>query len=297
MEKVKISCIITTYNRPIEVLDRAVCSVKSQTYGEQFIEIIVVNDAPENISLAERLEKYCQEKNVRYIAHEKNMGACVARNTGIKNSTGELIGFLDDDDEWLPNKLELLVPYFSDNKIALVYGDYYTQADGERKIIKRKYYGKRPMKEILLSNYIGSTSLPLLRKASVVRAGMFDPVIRSSQDHDLWIRIIQLFDVAYCDKPIAIYNISDISITSGAGNRTAGYNQLLEKYRSLYEQYRDSYRQRLLIVSRTMARDGNICESWPFFMKCVRISPFKIDQLTYLGSVVKGIGRKRGRHV
>ena len=113
---------------------------------------------------------------------------------------------MDDDDEWIEDKLSVLVPYFDDDHIALVYGDYYLCNDGKRTVAKRDYKGLKPMKDILLSNFIGSTSLPLLRRQAVIDAGLFDENIRSSQDHDLWIRLIEQGEIAYSPTPIAIYN-------------------------------------------------------------------------------------------
>ena len=94
-----ISCVITTYKREPEVLKKAVDSILSQSYKD--IEIIVVNDAPEDSELSNRLYKMLSEYDfpINYIVHESNKGACEARNTVIKNSNGEYIAFLDDDDE------------------------------------------------------------------------------------------------------------------------------------------------------------------------------------------------------
>ena len=97
-----LNCIITTYNRPVDIVKRAVNSALRQVNSTCEIEVVVVNDAPENTELSKRLEKeFSSMDSVRYISHEHNMGACAARNTGIRESTGEIIGFLDDDDEWL----------------------------------------------------------------------------------------------------------------------------------------------------------------------------------------------------
>ena len=293
MNKQLVSCIITTYNRPKNVLEKAVNSVLRQTYGRENIEVVIVNDAPENKALAIEIKTYCEKVGVKYVEHEKNKGACAARNTGINNSSGEIIGFLDDDDEWLEDKLSILVPYFDDSHIALVYGDYYLCNDGKRTIVKREYKGSKPMKDILLSNFIGSTSLPLLRRQAVIDAGLFDKNIRSSQDHDLWIRLIEQGEIAYSPNPIAIYNISEVSITSGKGNRVVGYNQLLSKYKTLYEKYTGTLHKRLLIIARTLARDGNIKDSKQFYFAAVRTSAFDSENILYLGSVVKYLLRRK----
>jgi len=96
-----VSVVIPTRNRP-EAVCRAVASVQAQTYRE--FEIIVVIDGkdPATMSALERLG----EPRLKVIAHETNQGPGAARNTGIRAAAGHWVAFLDDDDEWLPRKLE-----------------------------------------------------------------------------------------------------------------------------------------------------------------------------------------------
>lgn len=116
-----ISIIITTYKREVGILQRAIKSVLAQTYKE--LELIVVDDSPATYAHREAIRKYVtsiSEIPTLYIQHERNMGACIARNTGIDNSSGEYICFLDDDDEWLPQKLEKQLQMFRED-VGLVY--------------------------------------------------------------------------------------------------------------------------------------------------------------------------------
>lgn len=89
-----ISIIITTYKREVGILQRAIKSVLAQTYKE--LELIVVDDSPATYAHREAIRKYVtsiSEIPTLYIQHERNMGACIARNTGIDNSSGEYIAF------------------------------------------------------------------------------------------------------------------------------------------------------------------------------------------------------------
>lgn len=103
-----VSVIIPTYKRTFAMLSRAIKSVLSQSHKN--IEIIVVDDSPSSFidkdSIKRQVEKIPDDRII-YIQHESNQGACVARNTGIKNAKGDYVAFLDDDDEWLPDKLKL----------------------------------------------------------------------------------------------------------------------------------------------------------------------------------------------
>lgn len=130
--KFLVSVIIPTYNRA-DVVSRAVNSVLKQSYKN--IEIIVVDDASEDQTarVVQQLkdeneinaENATKKKNtnttnitnaisINYISHESNLGGSEARNTGISLAQGEFVAFLDSDDIWLPDKLQLQL-----NAIAL----------------------------------------------------------------------------------------------------------------------------------------------------------------------------------
>ena len=113
-----ISAVITTYRRPVRIVKRAAKSAAGQTYRN--LEIIVVNDAPEDAALAQAVGEMLtslHDERIRYLIHEHNAGACAARNTGILASKGEYIALLDDDDEWLPRKLERQLAGFGDSDL------------------------------------------------------------------------------------------------------------------------------------------------------------------------------------
>ena len=108
-----VSVIITTYKREPETVERAAKSILEQTYKD--IELIIVDDSPASFDKRIAVEKRVKElsSSIKYIKHETNMGACAARNTGIRSANGEYVAFLDDDDEWLPDKLEKQMKKFS----------------------------------------------------------------------------------------------------------------------------------------------------------------------------------------
>ena len=98
-----ISVIIPFYN-DYDFFEKAVNSVYNQTY--QNFEIIIVNDGSSQSSV-EKIQIFLKKKDkCKLIHHSSNLGVSAARNTGIQNSLGEYIAFLDSDDEWLPSKLE-----------------------------------------------------------------------------------------------------------------------------------------------------------------------------------------------
>ena len=177
-----VSAIITTYKRNPTMVLRALDSVLSQSYKD--IEVIIVDDSPSDYSLREnvrlaikRRQKEHSKIYIQYIQHEKNMGACVARNTGMKVARGEYIAYLDDDDEWLPEKIEKQMKVITKSKAALVYCGSICIDDETGKTINRnkEYIKGKVFKKLLYYNFIESTSYPLIRKECLKSIGGFDP--------------------------------------------------------------------------------------------------------------------------
>ena len=183
MENKKVSAIITTYKRDVDVLKRAINSVLNQTYKN--IETIFVNDYPDDKKLEIRIYNYLKSlklNNLRYVCHDKNYGACKARNTGIKLSKGYYIAFLDDDDEWIEDKIELMVNEFVYNNVGLVYSNYYLCINNKISEVNFKNNNNNIFNELLCENVIGGTSMPLILKECFDNCGLFDEKLLSSQD-------------------------------------------------------------------------------------------------------------------
>ena len=208
---VLVSAIVTTCKRDPHIVERALKSVLSQTYRN--IEIIVVDDSPREYPLRLKVKSMIEAYNdgamrIEYAMHEENRGACVARNTGVALSHGTIVGFLDDDDEWLPNKVESMIKKFDDQKVALVYGDtIYCDDDRAKRIIeKRPKHRGMVYDKLIWKNFIGSTSFPLIRKDPLVLVGGFDELMQSAQDVELYLRLSQSYEIDYVDEVIAIYH-------------------------------------------------------------------------------------------
>jgi glycosyltransferase involved in cell wall biosynthesis len=119
MLNTRISVVIPTYNSAA-YLPAAIDSAFNQTLPP--FEIVVIDDGSID-NTVEVLKPY--EVRIRYIFQE-NKGPAAARNRGIAEANGDLIAFLDSDDVWLPEKLELQVPVLTENpKIGLVHSDFF----------------------------------------------------------------------------------------------------------------------------------------------------------------------------
>src|SRR5690606_11174352 len=182
----KISVVIPMYNSE-KTIERALDSVISQTYQGK-IEIIVVNDGSKDNS-AEILENYNKERPncTIQLINQQNGGVSKARNTGLKNATGEIIALLDSDDAWLEDKLEIQMKYLFNQDVnfvcALRNNDKITFP---YKIVNN--FSVITLKKLLFK-VVGQTSTALFKKEVLQNPGFFDENQKYSEDANFWMRI------------------------------------------------------------------------------------------------------------
>ena len=207
----KVSIIIPAYNKA-ELTVKTVKSVLNQTYPHT--EIIVVDDGS-----VDQTQEYLSEfKNRIQYVYQTNGGACSARNLGIRLAQGELIGFLDCDDLYLENKVELCVDFLKQNPD---YGFIHTAAhfiDKEEKIVGFYSHPKSRKQgwiadRLILGNYI-CNSTGIVRKSCLQEVGFFDESIFMPADWDLWLRLAEKFKVGYINEPLTQYRTTENYIFS-----------------------------------------------------------------------------------
>jgi len=239
-----ISVIITTKNR-INLLKNAIESALEQTYTN--FELIIVDD-----NSIDETKKYCEEllsndKRIRYISIPEigSTGANHARNIGIKNSKGDYIAFLDDDDKWHPEKLEKVInKFYEDNEYGMVFSStkkIASHKNNKVNIIKVEKPSKKDLENIkhniLMNNFIGGTSNPVIKKDVLINVGYFDEKLPDRQDYELWIRIAQSYKIGYIDEPLTNYYFevnSRKQITSGIKSFVDSSEYLYMKHENLF---------------------------------------------------------------
>lgn len=213
MEAGLVSVIITTYKRAESMLQQAIDSVLGQTYANK--ELIVVSDNPPESEAAQSIAVFMRGyPDVRFIQLERNSGAQVARNTGIRAGRGEFVGFLDDDDMWLPEKLARQIPCFADPRVGLVYCRGY-EFDDDDPALHRDYsnarwgfHTKAKYEELLVRDYIGSTSQAVIRRSCFEDCGYFDEALKARQDYDRWLAITSKgYRAVGVDEPLFLHRM------------------------------------------------------------------------------------------
>ncbi len=209
-----VSVIIPTYNSS-DFVSKAIDSVLDQSYDDY--EIIVVDDGSTD-NTREILEKY---KGIIKYVYQDNGGPAKARNTGIKMAKGSYIAFLDSDDLWLPDKLKKQFDFFNENpQYHLVYTDMAHAINGE--IIYKSYLKERNYKHIssgyiyenLLRECFIFTPTVMMKKECIDNIGFFNEKLRISEDHDLWLRIADKYQIGFLDEALTIRNRHESNLTS-----------------------------------------------------------------------------------
>ncbi len=190
----KVSVIIPTHNRA-QMLKRAVDSVLAQTY--QDFEVIVVSDGSTD-NTDEVVSSYIDPRIV-YSKHGKSRGASAARNTGIRASRGKFVAFLDDDDEWLPHKLELQVPVIekSSSEVGLVYAWMEYFENGKSTGIRSPKIKGNIFVKMLERQAISGCPTIIMKKKVVDKVGFFDENLPRGNDGDYWRRVCKHYYVDF----------------------------------------------------------------------------------------------------
>ena len=185
----KVSVVIPVY-RGARYIGQAVRSVLEQTF--RAFELIVVNDgSPETEEIDRELQPYMDR--IVYLK-QPNGGPSAARNTGVHRARGDYIAFLDCDDSWYPEYLsEQVGALAADPGLDLIYCDALLVGDSRRAGRTAMEFnpseGKVTLESLLKMDCRLITSCTVVRRQSLLDAGLFDETLRCCEDFDIWVRL------------------------------------------------------------------------------------------------------------
>ena len=194
-----ISVIVPTYNR-VHQLPRALDSILCQSCSPK--EIIVVDDGSTDETSALMTSEYPEIVFIQ----QQNTGVSSARNVGIKRASGDWIAFLDSDDEWLPEKLEIQMKALYENPgEKICHTNEIWIRNGKRVNPKKKHekFGGWIFQKCLPLCCISPSSV-IIHKSIFKEIGLFDYSLPVCEDYDLWLRITARNPVLYIEKPFLI---------------------------------------------------------------------------------------------
>ena len=281
-EKPLVSVIIPTYNRA-NLIGRAIQSVLDQTYRN--IEIIVVDDAS-NDNTEEIVTKF-RNKNVVYIRHDRNKGGGAARNAGIIASSGQYIAFLDDDDEWLNDKLEKQVQTIKtlSPEWGGIYCGFYRITG--KKTEKVEVFEKGDLKTELLREKldIGSSSTLLFIKKIIIEIGLFDETFERNQDFELLIRFFRKYKLFSLKEPLVKIYTRKYNIPNGEMMARVKYKYLSKYNNDIYQYGLDIGNEIVAIqwlgVAFIFAKERKIVQNIYYIRKSIKYKILPIKEYLY----------------
>lgn len=229
-----VSVVIPTHKREVDCLSIAVNSVVNQTYRN--LEIIIVDDSPSTYEKRDEVKVYAEAidfPNVKYIQNEKNLGGSLTRNRGIEASTGDYITFLDDDDEYTPDKIEKQLRFMIDNDCDMTFSN--TVMCKNRKPVEVRDFKDIPAfdNESLLRYHLlyhlTGTSTYMFRAEKLREIGGFDNAL-CGQEFILMLKAIEGgLKIRYMDVNDVLHTISSEGSISFSKNKIQGEKNLYQR--------------------------------------------------------------------
>ena len=219
VKMIPISVIIPAYNAERTILE-TIASVQQQTFLD--FELIVIDDGSTDQTL--KLVHSFADERIKTFSY-KNAGVSVARNRGIAHATGEFIAFLDADDLWTPDKLELQLATLQQRPEAGVVYSWTCNLDeeggafhpGESVFFEGDVYAN-----LLVINFLANGSNPLIRRQAIESVGEFDPTLTYGEDWEFYLRLAARWSFVVVSKPQILYRQSAGAMSSKV--------EVMEKY-------------------------------------------------------------------
>ncbi len=224
-----VSVIVPTYNRD-HMVSQTIDAILSQTLAD--LELIVVDN--ESVDNTEEVVKSYQDTRIKYFKNQNNGVVAVNRNFGIRESQGEYISFCDDDDVWMPEKLECQIAEFNrDSSVGMVCSNG-IDFDGEREYgnrIKVKLQDSDFSVESLIYAERVISSTAMIKKEVLDNVGIFDesPELFTVEDYELWMRIAHESQISYIGLPLIKYRVH-----SGGYSPVKDYAKRLQTAEAVY---------------------------------------------------------------
>lgn len=221
-----ISVIVPAYNAQ-KTIQETIESVLNQTFRD--FELIVINDGSQDLTLD--IVSNIQDSRLRVFSYP-NAGPQKSRNRGILHAVGEYISFIDADDLWTSDKLELQLKALSLNPEAAVaysWTDYIYEHGQIFRPGPHFDFNGDVYSRLLLSDFVGSGSNPLIRKQALIAVGSFDESLPAAQDWEMWLRLAARYHFVAVPSVQILYRVRANSWSSDATRMEAASLRVIEQ--------------------------------------------------------------------
>jgi glycosyltransferase involved in cell wall biosynthesis len=221
-----ISVITPTYNRA-EVLPTAIDSVLEQTIDDW--EMLIIDDG--STDNTQRVVESYDDERINYI-YQSNKGANSARNNGVRNASGDIISFLDSDDELAPCHLERIRDELisADDSCVGAHTAMKIQKDSH-KMYKSVPEGRISFDDLMSSRVACGFSATSFEQRVFDEVGYLDEELPAAQDFDFFVRVLTEFDIIGIPHPLVTINATrSDQISSDIERKTKGFERIREKH-------------------------------------------------------------------
>ncbi|WP_347566433.1 glycosyltransferase [Scytonema sp. UIC 10036] len=218
--------LIPAYNSAKTILE-TIESILKQTFNN--FEIIIINDGSQDSTLA--LISEVKDDRIKVFSYP-NAGANVSRNRGLYRAVGDYISFLDADDLWTPDKLELQLQALQENEDAMVAYSWTDYIDEKSKFLLSGTHiteNSHVYEKLLVINFLESGSNPLIRREALIKLGGFDESLTAAQDWDMWLRLAHDYQFVAVPKVQILYRKSGNSLSSNLARQEKACLLVLNK--------------------------------------------------------------------
>lgn len=255
--------VVVATNRNTPFLTEALESVVSQSYSNR--RVFVIDDgAPDPIALEETVRRVAPDA---VVIHQENAGPSAARNRGLSLGSAPLVTFLDDDDVWRHDRLELLVEAIRSpgHRLAAHSGAWYMGPDGT-------VFGRRQATEGSTEDMLsGRVPIPffvtmLFRRDAILASGGFDESLRWAEDNSLILKVLQLGSITKVEEDLVGYRRHATNATSSSWHKIRAANEqmlntliadtLARSDRKNYELLRANQRRLIRGFARSAPREA-----------------------------------------
>lgn len=296
-----VSAVLITRDRPLLFQD-ALASALSQTYER--LEIVIVDGSEKSVEPMAR-RRVGDQHRLRY-RRDQGDGPGAARNIGLRAAEGRFVAFLDDDDGWLPEKVQRQVAAF-DPAVGTVMTGQTTVRDGDRIGGRTPTLSGRVTEELLRGTPGCPTSTVMVRREVVDRAGDFDEQLPIWEDREWYVRLSKHAEFRSVPARLVRRGIEDHEHLTDdyRAARDVAYPRFLRKHRPLAAEYGPSC-ERAFVASLSLRlgamaiETGHAGDARRWFLRALKNDPLRRQTWLYLllsagGQPARDVARRLGR--